>query len=180
MARMAYTHWVTVRFKFAGVSGSADTPEEAAKLLELLQAQQDEQDRHHALKRAERNMHTGHLTEESLLEAYGNPWDGGVFLRYIERLGSPQKRVLEMLLSSERVTDEELRVALKLKGNQALAGILSGLSKQAGALNISAREVFEVENFRSEGKRRSTYKASPNFRQRASEMVWPNVSHFNA
>jgi hypothetical protein len=76
-------------------------------------------------------------------------------------------------VTRRRVTDEELRRALNVSGNQALAGVLSGISKQAAALNIPARAIFGFENLRNAGKRRSTYTVADKFLQIATDMNWP-------
>jgi hypothetical protein len=96
-----------------------------------------------------------------------------VFLTFIEHLGESQLAALALLANRHRVTDEELRDALNVPGNQALAGVLSGISKQAAALNIPAREVFSFENFRNAGTRRSTYTVAEKFLDIAEQMNWP-------
>jgi hypothetical protein len=101
------------------------------------------------------------------------PWTPQVFHSFIERLGAPQQAALAVLVTRQRVTDEELRKALNISGNQALAGVLSGISKRAAALDIPARLIFEFENFRNAGKRRSTYTVAGKFLKIATDMNWP-------
>ena len=71
------------------------------------------------------------------------------------------------------VSAEELRKVLKLDGNQALAGVLSGISKQAGSLNIPARSVYTVEDERRSGELHKTYVAANDFLRIANDMNWP-------
>src|SRR5947208_3205760 len=61
-------------------------------------------------------------------------WTPDRFSAFIDRLGDAQKLALALLVTKGSVTDEQLRNFLKVPGNQALAGILSGISKQAVAL----------------------------------------------
>jgi hypothetical protein len=102
-----------------------------------------------------------------------SPWTRELFWKFIESLGDSQQKVLGLLVEKRKVADEELRNALKLDGNQALAGVLSGISKQAGILNISARSVYTVENERKAGTLSKTYVAANEFMRIASEMNWP-------
>jgi hypothetical protein len=104
--------------------------------------------------------------------ALTSPWSKAVFWQFIESLGEPQISVLSLLVK-KKATAEELRKRLKLDGNQALAGVLSGISKQAGGLNISARSVYTVEDERKDGELTKTYAAAADFRQIAVEMNWP-------
>jgi len=103
-------------------------------------------------------------------DALATPWTPEKFLNFIDRLGSPQKVILAALVTRHRVTDEELRKLLKVSSNQALAGVLSGISKQAAALGIPARDIFEFENFRNAGKRRSVYTVADKFLLIANDM----------
>lgn len=101
------------------------------------------------------------------------PWTPDIFISFVDRLGGTQKAVLADLVSRHRATDEELRKVANVPDNQALAGVLSGISKQAAALDIPARAIFCFENFRNAGKRRSTYTVSDKFARIAADMNWP-------
>src|ERR1700686_4838792 len=63
-------------------------------------------------------------------------WNRELFGTFIDNLGDSQKKVLALLVTRRKATDEEIRKVLKLDGNQALAGVLSGISKQAGIIDI--------------------------------------------
>jgi hypothetical protein len=167
---------MAIRFKHGGVLYTADTPEEAAKFTALLKRQDAEEAEKHAWNRAQISQGgpgsvAAYITEEIL----HNPWKPDVFLRFVRRLGAQQKKALSLLVEHRQISDEELRTALNVPGNQALAGILSGISKQAAALNIPARAIFGFENLRTAGKRRSTYSISDKFLQIATDMSWPSV-----
>lgn len=99
-------------------------------------------------------------------------WTRDSFWEFIENLGELQERTLALLVEKKRVTDEELRKTLKLDNNQQLAGVLSGISKQAGAQNVPARAVYTIENESKSGEITKTYVVSAGFLRIALEMNW--------
>jgi CRP-like cAMP-binding protein len=100
-------------------------------------------------------------------------WTRESFWEFVEAVGEPQQRILKMLVKQHRATDEQLRKALKVDSNQQLAGILSGISKQAGAQNVPARAVYTIENESSAGNVTKTYVVAIDFLRIATEMNWP-------
>jgi hypothetical protein len=99
-------------------------------------------------------------------------WTRGTFWQFIDSLGNQQKHILRLLLDKKRVTDDQLRKALKIETNQQLAGILSGISKQAGSQNIPARAVYTIENESKSGTVTKTYVVAVDFLRIATEMNW--------
>jgi len=95
------------------------------------------------------------------------------FQQFVDTLGDPQKRILELLVSHGSASDEDLRKLVGVTSNQQLAGILSGISKQAAALNIPARSVFTIDNESKGGKIEKTYLVSPDLFWVAASMNWP-------
>src|SRR3954469_13822535 len=83
-------------------------------------------------------------------------WTVEMYWRLIERLGEKQVTLLDCLNDGPR-TDAQLRGDFSLKSNQQLAGILSGISKQAAALGIPARSVFKIEKEYQAGEVITTY-----------------------
>jgi KaiC/GvpD/RAD55 family RecA-like ATPase len=163
---------MAITFKYAGASFTVDTPQEAADTIALLKRQEAEA----AIDEA-RSRFSGYQKEhEHLLKAYDESkfaWTPDYFRALISRLGEAQKLALSVLVTRCSISDAEMRNALKVPGNQALAGVLSGISKQAAALNIPAWAIFEFENFRVGGKRRSDYLVVDKFRQIAADLNWP-------
>ena len=159
-----------IQFKHRGELFIADTPEEAMQMRALLKKQDTEAAQKRVLARYGGKMEQ--LGAFVAAEAE-TPWTQEVFVAFIDRLGDSQQAALAALVTRRRVTDEELRKELKVSGNQALAGVLSGISKQAAALNIDARDIFSFENLRNAGKRRSTYTVADKFLDIASRMNWP-------
>src|SRR5215472_1523378 len=157
---------MAITFKYGGATFTADTPQEAADTLALLKRGVAEQSREKekafdAFMRRKISQGSQYMKEaQALVGAYDESkfaWTPDRFLALVERLGKPQKIALALLVTKRSITDEELRTALNIRGNQALAGVLSGISKQAVALFIPPRAIFNFENFRSGGKRRSEY-----------------------
>jgi hypothetical protein len=165
-----------IRVKYRGATYEFNTPQEAAETMTLLEAKERE-------RRAWREMalsgmsgpleqHLARLSPD-LTEAPEPIWTPRTFDTFIERLGDSQKAALSLLVRKSRATDSELVSELRLTGNQALAGTLSGISKQAALLDIEAREVFRIENQRKARKRSNVYFVSDSFQKAALAMNWP-------
>jgi hypothetical protein len=170
---------MAIRFKYGGVAFTADTPEEAAQTMTLLKERDAEVARQRAQARLQEEVGGQPAKVGSFLsDTAETPWTPVLFQSFIDRLGESQQNALKLLVSFRHITDGELRATLDISGNQALAGVLSGISKQAAALNIPARAVFSFENFRNGGTRRSNYKVAEPFLEIATKMNWPNPQEF--
>lgn len=152
---------VMIRIPYKGRVIECSTAAEAIELLKHIDAE-------------ERPQRTVLSALASLGESLNSKsvWTRQLFWKFIESLGDAQIRILSLLVKKQKVSDAELRKALKLDSNQALAGVLSGISKQAGALNIAARSVYVVEDERKEGELTKTYGVAQDFLQTAVEMNW--------
>lgn len=180
---------MAISFKYGGATFTVETAQEAADTLSLLkQREMEVQERREKRERHEqyeafmqRKMSQGaeYLKEaQELISSYDESkfvWTADRFRAFIDRLGKPQKLALGLLVTKRSVTDEDLRKALDVSGNQALAGVLSGISKQAIALFIPPRAIFNFENFRAGGKRRSEYLVQDEFRKIAADLNWPRA-----
>jgi hypothetical protein len=166
---------MAIKFKYGGVAFTADTPLEAAETLALFKKQDSEAALKRARSRFFAEMSGGFLQkiDAHLVQEAERSWTPDRFISFIDRLRKPQKVVLAELVSRRQATDEELRNVAGVSGNQALAGVLSGISKQAAALNIPARSIFSFENLRIAGKRQSKYSIADKFLQIATDMNWP-------
>jgi hypothetical protein len=178
---------MAITFKYGGASFTVNTPQEAAETLALLQKQQAEQKKasrearaqawlDRKISRSTAFMEHAQVELSAYLEGNKYKWTPDRFESFISRLGEAQKLVLALLTTKGSVTDVDLRAALGVPDNQALAGVLSGISKQAVALFIPPRAIFDFENFRFGGKRRSDYLVVDEFRKIAGEMNWPPSS----
>jgi hypothetical protein len=160
--------------KFSWAKNGETFTAPTAKGLMQLRALLNEENKKAARERVMSKMEGVHGEFEAhIAELAETPWTSEVFWNFIERLGNPQKAALFLLVTRRRVTDEELRKHLKVSNNQALAGVLSGVSKQAAALDIPARSIFEFENLRTAGKRRSIYTVAEKFLRIATDSNWP-------
>jgi len=144
-----------------------DTPEEAERIIAYLKKEDKKEASKSPLVRAMESMigPTVHTV---------NPWTFKRFFDFIEALGDPQKETVRLLVTKHRMTDEQLRKALKVANNQQLAGILSGISKQAASLGMAARDVFTIENESKAGEVTKTYVAANRFLETAKECNWPD------
>ena len=102
-----------------------------------------------------------------------NPWTNQVFFEFLAAVGDLQRRVLALLVQQTRATDSQLREAVGVSANQQLAGVLSGVSKQAAAFDLSARAVFTIENESKSGETTKTYVVSKYFLATANTNNWP-------
>jgi hypothetical protein len=152
---------MAIRIKFGNVVYLVDTPEEAVRIGSLLDGQ--------GPKRPAKGR-TGVIGGMMASADDAKEWTPELFHQFIERLGDTQRAILSILVEHGQVSDQHLRERLNIPGNQALAGALSGISKQAVALGISARSVFTFENLRRAGKRQSLYAPAQQFRQIAVEV----------
>lgn len=103
------------------------------------------------------------------------PWDADEFVRFTKRIRIPQRRVLKYLLdwSKMLIADSKLRQDLGIRNNQALAGVLSGLSKVALALRIEPERVYLQKTRFEKGKPSRYYTIAPVFMRAAQERGWP-------
>lgn len=161
---------VMIKITYNGKVIECSNAAETIELLKYIDAEEKKRIEHR-VPGAMESIHQELATLGGKVEV--SPWTRELFWKFIESLGDAQHKALGLLVQKHKVADEDLRKALKLDGNQALAGVLSGVSKQAGILNISARSVYTVENERRAGTLSKTYVAANEFMRIANEMNWP-------
>ena len=170
-----------IKFEHHGKVFEVETPEQAVLLMDLLDRRTiaRAKDVEYSERVAEvLKSHPGSRRPTAGDLEPKRVWDAAVFVRFIERLGDVQQLVLEFLIIRNTATDHELRTVAEVENNLALAGVMSGISKQALALNIPPRAVFWVKNLRSGGSRAgSRYHLAEAFLQIAREMDWPSALH---
>lgn len=158
-----------IKFDHSGSTYEADTPEQATQLIEWL-------DKREVLRGRAEHYHTELakvLRALSHVEVRPSPWTPELFDQFLSTLGGTQIVVLETLTSGGTMTDDALRAVAGVPSNQALSGVLSGISKQATRLHLSPRDVFWIENIRKERRRRSVYHIAGDFRMTADQRSWP-------
>jgi hypothetical protein len=155
------------------------TAEEAIEVLKFLSSESEKKSaERHKRERIEISRKPGPLSAAGIAEQLGDKvevsaWSKDSFWKFVESLGELQVKVLSYLLRNKKASDEEIRKLLKVDGNQALAGVLSGISKQAANHGVSARAVYTVEDERKGGDLFKTYAISNDFAFVASQMNWP-------
>ena len=112
---------------------------------------------------------------ESRHSLFSAKWQPHEFLDFVNRLQWQQRRILAFLLKAQywRASDSELREALKVKGNQALAGILSGITKVAQAMEIDPSRVYWQRTEYKQGVPAREYRLTEGFAKAAVDNDWP-------
>jgi hypothetical protein len=161
---------MSIRIPFDGRYIECSTAEEAIAVLKHLAAESGK-----IITRVETNpLALGSVISQVFGDrVHTSAWTRELFQEFIENLGDAPVQVLSVLVRQRKATDEELRKVLGVDTNQALAGVLSGISKQAGALNVPARAVYTVEDERKSGALTKTYAVAGDFLRMASDQNWP-------
>jgi len=109
-------------------------------------------------------------------EKHGDaPWTTEEFTEFTDRIRTAQRRLLSRLLEfgPASLTDDKLRADLGIANNQALAGVLSGISKTALALNLEPARVYVSRTQYRKGKPVRTYRIASGFLRAAQKRGWP-------
>jgi len=164
-----YAYKRMIKFRYRGIEVECSTEAEAKSMLANL-AERDEKQR----------LKNRSLLEKAIASVAGTakpkprPWSSDLFWKFVGSLGDPQKLVLSALINKRSLTDKELRHLLNLDNNKQLAGIMSGISKQAAAHGMPARAVYKIENESNSGEVTKTYVTSLDFLRISNEMNWPD------
>jgi hypothetical protein len=143
---------VAIEFEHGGKKYRADTAKEAADLQALL----EKQDLDHGA-RPIRN------------------WPADVALEFLNTLGDLQKKFLAVLAEGVSVPSATIIRALSLDSEIALAGVISGLSKQARKMNVNPHNLYYV-NVEWTGKNKERFFRMMNdFREALVELNWPDA-----
>ena len=142
---------------------TCDTPEEFQHAMDVIR--RDEADQPSVLAAVVARA-MGHIPDR-------NPWTPRVFSAFVSAIGPSQTTVLAWLVRHTRATDAQLRQVVGVETNQQLAGVLSGVSKQAAACHLPAREVFTIENESKSGETTKTYVIARHFLEMAAAQNWP-------
>lgn len=158
-----------IKIRHKGAEIECETVEEAAELLKRLLAEEQK-----TIIRKTTETGLAHLFDLDGGKPEISCWTRETFWKFIESLGEPQTSILEALAERKgKVSDEELREICEVQSNQQLAGILSGISKQASAVNVPARSVYSIETELKASGYCKFYSIAPDFLNMAKEMNWP-------
>jgi hypothetical protein len=119
---------MAIEFKYRGTVWRTETPEEAVALRNELE-----------------KSDKVHIPEYEAMDASAALWTTDKFMDVINGIGDLQQRLLVAIYRKPNITSKELVDALGVTSEVALAGILSGLSKQVKQLGIDPKEVFSIE-----------------------------------
>ena len=150
-SRMAKNKPFEVRYK--DVTIGCDTPENAALVAKQLGDASD--------------------------SPYSNPWRMDEFMDFVNRIQLQQRKLLAVLLrdpSHTQLPDHQLRVALGLDSNQGLAGVLSGITKVAQAMEIDPKRIYGQSTKYRQGLPERKYWLTDAFRQAAQNADWPSLT----
>lgn len=104
-------------------------------------------------------------------------WTPHDFTEFTERIQWQQRRLLAKLLdhgSTTWLSAEKLCELMGIRGNQSLAGVLSGVTKVAMSLNIAPERVYLQTTRFKEGKPYRHYRVSSGFLRAAHTNDWPS------
>jgi hypothetical protein len=143
---------VAIEFEHGGKKYRADTAKEALDLQRLLEKEESDQG-------AQPLRH----------------WPVDVALEFVQSLGELQRKFLGTLSQGASVSSEAIVKALGLDSEIALAGVLSGLSKQAKKMNVNPHNIYYV-NVDWVGKTKERYfRLMRDFHEALIELNWPDA-----
>lgn len=161
--RLTRSELMAIEFKHRSKTYRADTAEEAARLVKLLR---------------EQDLAEGIATDDEYSEdgdpMYKRVWDMDVFMELMRNLGDLQKDFLASLFAKSNVPSTAIRKQLGIDSEVALAGVLSGLSKQLKAMNLSSGDLYVVTVKWSGKQKQRLFTLNPDFMYAAIDAGWPD------
>lgn len=149
---------MAIEFTFKGTRWRVDTPEEAVKLRNELEAS----DRVYspAIEKAER------------VDAF---WTADRFNDVVSGAGELQHRFLIAIRRKPGITSKELLAELGLDSEIALAGVISGLTRQLRQMEIEPRSVFGVDVIWHGKKKTRKFSLDDFFLAAGEDQGWPDA-----
>jgi hypothetical protein len=145
---------MAIEFKHRGKLYRTDTPKEAAELRSLLERQD---------------------VQEGIHRAHSRFWTADQAAELIHGLGDSQRQLLIMLSSGASVLSEQIVKGLGLRSEIALAGVLSGLSKQVRKMETNPHDLYSVE-VEWQGRNKLRYfRIKEDFLNVLNEIGWPEA-----
>jgi hypothetical protein len=128
-------------------------------------------------KTAEAATRLLHVIEQEDVAKDALPWTPHDFTEFTTRIQWRQRRLLAKLLehgSTTWLSSEKTRSFAHVSGNQALAGVLSGITKVAMSLDIAPERVYLRTTRFKQGKPEHYYRVASGFLRAAAEHDWPS------
>ena len=161
--RLTRSDLMAIEFKHRSKTYRADTPEEAARLVKLLR----EADRSEGIYADDEYSEDGD-------PVYKKVWDLDTFMELMRNLGDFQKDFLESLFAKYQVPSSVILKELGIDSEVALAGILSGLSKQLKTMNLSSGDLYSVTVKWTGKQKKRLFTLNPDFSVAALDAGWPD------
>ena len=104
------------------------------------------------------------------------PWRVDEFTDFVDRIQVKQRRLLAALLRAkgQSLMDYQLRGELELSSNQALAGVLSGVTKVAQLMDIDPKRIYVQHTEYKQGYPERRYWVTSAFQKAAEDADWPS------
>jgi hypothetical protein len=152
---------VAIRFIHKGKKWEADTAEEAVRLRKELEREDV------------REVGLAQQMRASTL------WTPDTFWNFVQTIGVQQKKAVAALFNNQSLWAADIAEAVGVD-EDALGGVLSGLSKQLKTLELKPSDLYQVHTDWSDGQRRRLFFLQPDFRLSAEEAGWPEERSKNA
>lgn len=102
-------------------------------------------------------------------------WTADLAMDLLNNVGELQKKFLTALSNGANLSSSSLVQTIGIESEVALAGVISGLSKQLRKMSINSASVYAVEVvWKGKGKTRF-FKLSSDFRDALIELGWPEA-----
>jgi len=152
---------VAIEFKHRGRMWRADTAEEAIELRKKLESADQ----------------AAFEAGEELPYDYDNSptaWTHDSVTDLLKGAGTLQKRFLRVLAKESEIASAEIREKLALGSEVALAGVLSGLSKQLKKMGLKPWDLYTVRVQWTGKSKLRMFSIVRGFEQAAAELGWPD------
>lgn len=149
---------MAIEFKYKGTVWKADTAEEAVALR-------------NELERADKAF----VPEHEAIDQLNAFWTPDRFMDVINGIGELQQRLLAIIWRRPRITSREIVRELRLESEVALAGVISGLSKQLKQLGVELKQVFAIEVKWTGKNKTRRFILDDFFLQVGIEQDWPDA-----
>jgi hypothetical protein len=147
---------LAIQFFHRGKRWKTDTPEEAVRLRQQLEVE---------------DMRKVGPTD-SCIDGLVGLWTPEVFATFWQTIGDQQKATVSLMAEHAGIGSAELAKRLKLDSQTALAGVISGLSKQLKTLDLELDNLYTIKTKWSGRKKEELFFLRESFRQAAEEAVW--------
>jgi hypothetical protein len=106
-------------------------------------------------------------------------WTADLVMDLLNNIGELQKKFIAALSNGANLSSGSLVETIGVESEVALAGVISGLSKQLRKMSITSASLYNVEVvWKGKGKTRF-FKLSSDFRDALIELGWPEAWQTN-